>query len=70
MYSVDASPENDGAVRVDYVNSHDDSDGLVTSLRSLGRDSSLHAVVGYDDVTGVGTPAAGYLSSFGGHHRR
>ncbi len=59
-----------GVVRVDYVNSHDDSDGLVTSLRSLGRDSSLHAVVGYDDVTGVGTPAAGYLSSFGGHHRR
>ncbi|MGW7687601.1 S53 family peptidase [Streptomyces asiaticus] len=59
-----------GVVRVDYVNSHDDTDGLVTSLRSLGRDSSLHAVVGYDDVTGVGTPAAGYLTSFGGHHRR
>ncbi|WP_435847163.1 S53 family peptidase [Streptomyces hygroscopicus] len=59
-----------GVVRVDYVNGYDDSEGLVTSLRSLGRDSSLHAVVGYDDVTGVGTPAAGYLTSFGGHHRR
>jgi len=58
-----------GVVRVDYVNSHDDADGLVTSLRSLGRDSSLSAVVGYDDVTGVGTPAAGYLASFGTHRR-
>ncbi|MFF7654561.1 protease pro-enzyme activation domain-containing protein [Streptomyces sp. NPDC007983] len=58
-----------GVVRVDYVNSHDASDGLVTSLRSLGRDSSLSAVVGYDDVTGVGTPAAGYLASFGAHRR-
>lgn len=51
------------------VNGHDASDGLVTSLRSLGRDSSLSAVVGYDDVTGVGTPAAGYLASFGAHRR-
>ncbi|MEU0839223.1 S53 family peptidase [Streptomyces sp. NPDC005962] len=58
-----------GVVRVDYVNSHDDADGLVTSLRSLGRDSSLSAVVGYDDVTGVGTPAAAYLASFGTHRR-
>lgn len=59
-----------GVVRVDYINTHDAGDGLVTSLRSLGRDSSLSAVVGYDDVTGVGTPAAGYLTSFDRHHRR
>jgi subtilase family serine protease len=58
-----------GVVRVDYVNSHDDADGLVTSLRSLGRDSSLSAVVGYDDVTGVGTPAAGFLAPPGTHRR-
>ena len=57
-----------GVVRVDYVNGHDDTDGLVTSLRSLGRDTSLSAVVGYDNVTGVGTPAGGYLASF--EHRR
>lgn len=51
-------------VRVDYVNGVDDSKGTTTSLRSLGKDSSLHAGVGYDDVTGVGTPGAGYVSSY------
>ncbi|POX39061.1 serine protease [Streptomyces sp. Ru73] len=51
-------------VRVDYVNGMDASGGTTTSLRSLGKDSSLHAVVGYDDVTGVGTPGTGYVSSY------
>ncbi|MFI6767768.1 protease pro-enzyme activation domain-containing protein [Streptomyces sp. NPDC050355] len=51
-------------VRVDYVNGTDDAKGTTTSLRSLGKDSSLHAGVGYDDVTGVGTPGAGYVSSY------
>jgi hypothetical protein len=37
---------------------------LSTSVRSLGKDSSLSAVKGYDDVTGVGTPANGYVRSF------
>jgi subtilase family serine protease len=64
-------PSVDLAVaRVDYANSVDDSDGLITSVRSLGKDSSLSAVKGYDDVTGVGTPGAGYLkwaALFGSH---
>ncbi|MGA5269628.1 S53 family peptidase [Streptomyces lydicamycinicus] len=51
-------------VRVDYVNGTDASKGTTTSLRSLGKDSSLRAVVGYDDVTGVGTPGAGYVGSY------
>ncbi|WP_335982081.1 MULTISPECIES: S53 family peptidase [Streptomycetaceae] len=51
-------------VRVDYANGVDASDGLVTSLRTFGVDSSLHATVGYDDVTGVGSPAKGYVQSF------
>jgi subtilase family serine protease len=51
-------------VRVDYVNSVDASGGLITSLRTFGTDSSLHATVGYDDVTGVGTPAGGYVKSY------
>ncbi|TJZ55784.1 serine protease [Streptomyces piniterrae] len=51
-------------VRVDYNNGVDTGEGTTTSLRSLGKDSSLHAVVGYDDVTGVGTPGAGYVSSY------
>jgi subtilase family serine protease len=37
-------------------------DGSVsTLLRSLDRDSSLHTAVGWDDVTGLGTPRAAQL---------
>ncbi|MFC8196064.1 protease pro-enzyme activation domain-containing protein [Streptomyces sp. NPDC060006] len=50
--------------RVDFVNSFDASGGLLTSVRSLGKDSSLKAVRGYDDVTGVGSPAPGYVNSY------
>ncbi|MGH4027864.1 S53 family peptidase [Actinomycetota bacterium Odt1-20B] len=50
--------------RVDFVNGHDASGGLTTSVRSLGKDSSLKAVRGYDPVTGVGSPAAGYIRSY------
>ncbi|MFF3844079.1 protease pro-enzyme activation domain-containing protein [Streptomyces sp. NPDC002328] len=50
--------------RVDYANSYDASEGLITSVRSLGKDSSLSVVRGYDDVTGVGTPAGGYVESY------
>ncbi|MFJ7899070.1 protease pro-enzyme activation domain-containing protein [Streptomyces sp. NPDC096198] len=55
-----------GVVRVDYVNGLDATGGLSVSVRSLGKDSSLQAVKGYDDVTGVGTPAPGYVDSW--HH--
>ncbi|CAG7627428.1 S53 family peptidase [Actinacidiphila bryophytorum] len=50
-------------VRVDYANAFDASEGTIVSLRTLGADASLHATVGYDDVTGVGTPAKGYVTS-------
>lgn len=50
--------------RVDFTNGFDAADGLLTSVRSLGKDASLKAVKGYDDVTGVGTPAAGYINSY------
>lgn len=50
--------------RVDYVNGYDATEGLSTSVRTLGKDSSLQAVKGYDDVTGVGTPASGYVESY------
>ncbi|MYW64618.1 S8 family serine peptidase [Streptomyces sp. SID8379] len=53
--------------RVDYANGYDAADGLLTSVRSLGKDASLKAVRGYDDVTGVGSPAPGYVSSFRRH---
>lgn len=57
-------------VRVDYANSTDAKGGLLTSLRSLGGDSSLSATVGYDNVTGVGTPADSYVTSYVPGHRR
>ncbi|MFD5269916.1 protease pro-enzyme activation domain-containing protein [Streptomyces sp. NPDC058335] len=50
--------------RVDFTNSYDAAGGLLTSVRSLGKDSSLSAVKGYDDVTGVGTPTSGYVESY------
>lgn len=53
--------------RVDFINGYDAADGLRTSVRSLGKDASLSAVRGYDDVTGVGTPAPGYVSSYRRH---
>ncbi|MFK0167853.1 protease pro-enzyme activation domain-containing protein [Streptomyces sp. NPDC090306] len=53
--------------RVDFANSVDATDGLITSVRSLGKDSSLEAVKGYDDVTGVGSPAPGYVQSYRRH---
>jgi subtilase family serine protease len=43
----------------------DPATGIITNRAyTFARDSSLGAVPGYDDVTGVGTPAACYLSSY------
>ncbi|MGW6545974.1 hypothetical protein ACWGBH_24435 [Streptomyces massasporeus] len=42
----------------------DATDGLDTSVRSLGKDGSLSAVKGYDDVTGAGTPVSGHVESY------
>ncbi|MFF4757352.1 protease pro-enzyme activation domain-containing protein [Streptomyces sp. NPDC001292] len=62
---VDQPTGKDLAVaRVDYVNGVDAADGLSVSVRSLGKDSSLKAVEGYDTVTGVGSPAPGYVESY------
>lgn len=46
----------DGVVRVDFVNGYDDSDGTVTSLRTLNQTGTIYTRHGYDDVTGVGSP--------------
>ncbi|HEX6498868.1 MAG TPA: S53 family peptidase [Micromonosporaceae bacterium] len=57
------------AVRSDYVNGVDASNGYSYTLRSLSDDSGLtiHARAGYDDVTGVGTPnGAAFLSALSG----
>lgn len=50
-------------VRTNYDNSVDASGGLSYSLRTLNQTLSLQTTPGYDDVTGVGTPANGFLSA-------
>ena len=65
-HDVTDDPTGSGlaVARVDFVNGYDATGGLATSVRSMGKDSSLSAVKGYDDVTGVGTPASGYVESY------
>lgn len=68
-HDVTDNPTGSGlaVARVDFANGFDAADGVITSVRSLGKDSSLQAVKGYDDVTGVGSPAPGYVDSYGRH---
>ncbi|MEU6241176.1 S53 family peptidase [Streptomyces sp. NPDC047024] len=69
FHDVTDNPTGSGlaVARVDFANGVDAADGLLTSVRSLGKDSSLSAVKGYDDVTGVGSPAGGYVTSYRRH---
>ncbi|MGV9253022.1 S53 family peptidase [Streptomyces sp. NPDC003697] len=69
FHDVTDNPTGSGlaVARIDFVNGLDAADGLATSVRSLGKDSSLSAVKGYDDVTGVGSPANGYVQSYRRH---
>ena len=43
-------------VRVNFINNENGSSGKYFSLRLLNQTGTLHTKVGYDDVTGVGTP--------------
>jgi subtilase family serine protease len=45
-----------GVVRVDYVNGYSSAGGTTTTLRTFNQTGTLHTRVGYDDVTGMGTP--------------
>ncbi|MGW2953445.1 S53 family peptidase [Streptomyces eurythermus] len=65
-HDVTDNPTGSGlaVARVDFANGLDATGGLLYSARVLGHDSSLSAVKGYDDVTGVGSPANGYVQSF------
>ncbi|MTD52744.1 S53 family peptidase [Amycolatopsis pithecellobii] len=56
----------DGAVtRVDYANSVDATNGLITSVRTFDYPNlTIHTTGGYDNVTGLGTPnGVGFLLS-------
>lgn len=60
---VTGKADDAGVVRVDYANSEDASGGLLYSIRLFNKDSSLQAVPGYDNVTGVGAPNPKWLTS-------
>ena len=53
------SPTKLAAVRHDYNNGTNGKDGTTFTLRSIDRDNSLKAKPGYDDATGIGSPAGG-----------
>lgn len=50
-------------VRTNYINNVDASAGLSYRLRTMNQTLSLQTTPGYDDVTGVGTPASGFLQA-------
>jgi subtilase family serine protease len=60
---VKGTPPDAGNIRVDYANSLDPTGGLLYSVRTFNQDSSLATRPGWDDVTGVGSPNAGWLTS-------
>ena len=50
-------------IRFDWANGVDPSDGTRYTLRTMDQTLSLHATAGWDDATGIGTPAAGFVSA-------
>jgi subtilase family serine protease len=50
-----------GNIRSDFLNTMNDHDGLIYSVRTFNQDSSLTTDHGWDDVTGVGTVTFRYL---------
>jgi subtilase family serine protease len=60
---VKGTPKDAGNVRADYANSVDPSGGIRYSVRTFDQDSSLVVTPGWDDVTGLGSPNAGWLTS-------
>jgi subtilase family serine protease len=63
---VDVLPVSDANVRVDFINGVDGGDGLTYSVRTFNQDSSLTTAAGWDQVTGLGSPNADYLTGVGG----
>ncbi len=54
----DVTHETGADVRVDFVNGENATDGLDTSVRTFDFPNlTIHTTTGYDNVTGLGTPA-------------
>ncbi len=63
-YTDVTSPASTVAVvRTNYVNSVDANGGLAYRLRTMDQTLSLHTTAGWDDVTGLGTPTASFISA-------
>ncbi len=64
---ADVRHANNAVVRVDYVNGVDAAGGLSTTVRSFDLPGlAIHTTPGYDNVTGLGTPAgAAFLRALG-----
>ena len=62
---VTGSGPDEGNVRVDYANGIDATGGLLYSVRTFNQNSSLSVGSGWDNVTGLGSPNAGWLSATG-----
>jgi subtilase family serine protease len=53
-----------GVARNDYTDRQDPTSKVLTTYQTFGHNGPLHATAGYDDVTGVGSPAPGYVGSY------
>jgi subtilase family serine protease len=62
---VSGPGRDEGNVRVDFANGLDPSGGLLYSVRTFNQDTSLGVARGWDDVTGLGSPNAGWLTAVG-----
>lgn len=62
---VKGSPADPGNVRSDFINSVDTSGGIRYTVRTFNEDSSLGLANGWDDVTGIGSPRPGWVTSIG-----
>ena len=54
------------AVRVNFNNSQDASQGTTVILRTMNQTLSLHTTPGWDDVTGIGTPTSSFVGALSG----
>ena len=60
----DVTPQGDqGNIRADFINGLNSDNGIRYSVRTFNQDSSLTTGSGWDDVTGVGSPTAAYISA-------
>ena len=63
VHDVVSPRQTVAAVRYDYYNGFDTSHGSRYTLRTMNQTESLKTAPGWDDVTGIGTPASGFIGA-------